>query len=260
MTMTRRFRTLLVALAGVAVGGLGGSARSAEPSQDAADPAPAPPRSAAPATEAANGDDTVYTFYGLLALERDPAVSDAEKVRQWQAFLERTEEQLRYAREAVERWQDAARRRAIASALATEGDDATTAPERMQAWLQAAAAQSESEPRAKAEKRAAYWKAEHTRSLVGRARKVEAERKPKVERIAAWLEVTEWQDEGPAAQAAGARIRALRDQLYLEAESIDAVPGVDDATKLEAWQDVLRGAPTEAQRAKAAARVKSLSS
>jgi hypothetical protein len=251
----RRIRTPLVALASFAIGTLGAPARPAEPSDAAPEPAPAPEASAAASSE----DDTVYTFYGLLALERDPGVSDAEKVRQWQAFVKRTEEQLRYAREAVQRWKDAGRRRAIESALAAEDDDATTAPERMQAWLQAAAAQSEATPRAKAEKRAAYWKAEHTRALVERARRVEAEREPKIERIAAWLEVTEWQESGPAAQGAGARIRALRDQLFREARSIDAIPGVDPATKLEAWRDVLRGAPTDSQRAKAEARVKALS-
>lgn len=246
--MERPRSPLVVALVSAA---LAGSARAEEPAE-------APPDGAgSPAAEAADG--TVYTFYGLLELERDPAVSDAEKIRQWTAFVQRAEEQLRYAREAVERWEDASRRRAIEAALATERDDRTTAAQRMRAWLSAASAQSEDAPRQKADKRAAYWKAEQTRALVERARRVEAERKPKVERIAAWRAVTDWQEEGPAAQAAGSRIRALRDQLFREAESVDQVPGVDDATKREAWQDVLRGAPTEAQRTQAEARLEALS-
>lgn len=213
---------------------------------------------AAPDSAAPSDGETVYTFYGLLALEKDPDVTDSEKVEQWRAFVERTEQQLRYAREAAQRWRDAARRRAIEAALAVEEDATTTAPDRMQAWLAAAAAQSEASPRERATKRAEYWRAAQTRALVERARRVESSREPKVERIAAWRRVVDWHGEGSAAEAARARMRALGDQLFREAQNIDDVSGVDAATTLEAWRDVLAGDPTPAQRARAEARVRAL--
>lgn len=202
----------------------------------------------------------VYSFYGLLELEKDPDVSDGVKIAEWEAFVRRTEQQLSYAREAVQRWENAARRRAIERALSLESDEAVAFPRRVEAWLEAAAAQRGGEARRKAEKRAAYWTAEHTRALVERAKSVEQDGRPKAERIAAWKEVVAWQKEGEAAQAAASRMRALRDQLFVEAEALDRVTGVDAATKLEAWQDVLRGYPTSLQEKKARARIEALSS
>lgn len=222
-----------------------------------------PPRPESPAggVEAAAPDQgTVYTFYGLLTLEADPDVADREKVRQWQAFIERAEKQLEYAQRAVERWESAARRRAIEAALAVESDPSTSRPERAQAWREAARAQVDPDERRKAEKRADYWRVEHARALVVAAKRVEDAGRPKVERIDAWREVVRWRANGEAVRAARERIRALRDQLFTEARSIQAAQGIDAATKVEAWEDVLAGQPTPAQRAEAEARLAALRS
>jgi hypothetical protein len=222
----------------------------------AAPPDPRPPETE-PSDRGAEGE-TVFTFYGLLTLEEDASVADAEKVRQWRAFIRRAEQQLAYAREAISRWEDASRRRRIERALATESDPQTSAPDRAAAWTAAAEAQIHPEAAEKARRRAAFWAAEHARALVVAAKAVEADGRPKVERIRAWKAVVDWPGAGEAAAAAGARIRLLADQLFLEAESLDGVAGVDRQTKRDAWTDVLEGAPTDAQRTKARTRLRAL--
>ena len=93
----------------------------------------------------------------------------------------------------------------------------------------------------------AFWTQEETKRLVKEAEEVERSRRTKVDRIRAWMEVLAWIDQGPEAKAANKRIDSLQDQLFAEAQSVDAIARVDDKTKLAAWKDVLAGRPNEKQ-------------
>lgn len=217
----------------------------------------AQPAASDPAEDAA-GPGSTYTFYGLLELEKDPGVADAEKIRQWQAFIERSRAQVAYADKAVLRWERAARDRLLKRALETENDASTSAQARHQAWRLAAQALGDDAEGRKAAKRAEFWFAEELRARIARAKEVEEAGRPKVERIRAWKTVGAWAPKAGATMAAQRRIAALQEQLYRESMSLDALRGVDDATKVQAWRDVLAGEPTEAQARRARRRLTEL--
>ena len=77
---------------------------------------------------------TVYTFYGLLKLEQDPKVDDAEKLKEWQAFIKRSEEQVNYAKKAIVRWKNAAKLRLVDDARAADTDPKIIAQDKVAAW------------------------------------------------------------------------------------------------------------------------------
>lgn len=201
---------------------------------------------------------TVLTFYGLRRLEQDPTVSDAEKVREWRAFIERSEKQVEYARKAVGRWQEAAKLRLVASAQDAEGDESLGIRQRMAQWEAVIKAYPRSKEAAHARRRMDGLREAETARLIREAEAVEESGRPKVDRIRAWLNVIDWAPKSRAGKAADRRVDALQRQLFSEAESVDRIDRIDLSTKLEAWKDVLRGRPNPAQRGKAERRVKAL--
>ncbi len=201
---------------------------------------------AAQAQESAD-DTTVFTFYGLLELEDDASVPDAEKIRQWEAFIRRSEQQTAYAREAVTRWRDATRIRLIQAALALEADEASEPQARMKAWEAVVAVCPAGDQRSKATKRVQFWRAKETKRRVEAAKRTEESRAPKLVRIRAWAAVAEWDGSGKAGQAARQRAKALQDQLYREAMNLEELVGIDAETKIAAWREVLDGAPSAEQ-------------
>lgn len=220
----------------------------------------------APALGQDNGTDrrikrepgTVYTFYGLRKLEDDPAVSDAEKLREWQAFIDRARKQLAYAERAVGRWKNAARARVLDEARQADQDEDLSPRDKIERWSQVARLYPKSREAWTARRRTTHWTKEETKRRVSEAERVEKAAGPKVDRINAWASVLSWAKKGPEARAAQRRIQALQKQLYAEALSVDRIARVDKQTKLAAWRDVLAGRPTRAQRAAAERRVKAL--
>jgi hypothetical protein len=174
------------------------------------------------------------------------------------AFIQRAKKQIAYAEKAVARWRDAAKLRLVEAARLTEDDVAFTPRQRMQKWQAVVDAYPKSDEARRARARVAHWEREETARLVREAERVEREGRSKVERIAAWGKVRRWRPKSRAGRAAGRRIAALQKQLFLEANSVDEIERLDAATKLAAWRDVLRGAPTPAQKKKAEARVDAL--
>jgi hypothetical protein len=225
--------TLLLALAGLT--GTEGRAQSAgaDPGKKGAD--------------SIKKNGTVLTFYGLRKLEEDPAVADEEKLKEWQAFIERATEQIQYAKKAVDRWKNAARLRLVEAARNADRDPKVEPKEKIKKWEEVARLYPRDPEVRSAKKRIAHWTQEETKRIVEAAEEVERARQPKVERIRAWLAVLDWVSEGPEAKAANKRIDNLQQQLFSEAQSVDAIARVDDKTKLAAWQDVLAGRPTPAQ-------------
>jgi hypothetical protein len=225
-----------------------------------------PPRSARAADPQGDGksaepgkkNGTVLTFYGLRKLEEDPQVPDEEKLKEWQAFIERATEQIQYAKKAVDRWKNAARVRLVESAKTSDRDAALDAKEKIKRWDEVQRLYPNDPESRAAQKRIAYWTQEQTKKLVEAAENVERSRRPKVERIQAWLEVLAWSSKGSEAKAANKRIDSLQDQLFSEAKSVDTIARVDDKTKLAAWKDVLAGRPTAAQEKMAQSRVAEL--
>lgn len=201
---------------------------------------------------------TVPTFYGLRRLEADAQVSDAEKVRAWSEFVERAQKQIEYAEKAKRRWKDAAKYRLVESARLAERDPALGLRQRVAQWQAVLDAYPDSREARTAKTRIGHWRAEELARLVREADKVETEGALKVERIRAWLSVLAWSPESKAGKAARKRIDALQTQLFREAETIDGMKRLDDALRIEAWQDVLRGDPSSAQRTKAEARLEDL--
>lgn len=208
---------------------------------------------------ASDGEERVITFKGLLQLEADPQLSDARKIEEWSAFVERTEAQLDYARKAVVRWRNAERERRLADALALETRSDATSVDKERAWLEVARTQEEASAVTKAKRRASHWHRVEARRLVGAAKAVEEEGALKEERIAAWKRVSEWADDEAILAAAKARIRALQDRLLEEARALDRVERVDDESRLVAWRAVLAGAPSDDERAEARRRIAALS-
>jgi hypothetical protein len=203
---------------------------------------------------------TVLTFYGLRKLEQDPKISDEEKMREWQEFIQRSAEQVEYARKAVARWKDAAKIRVVEAASKSDQDPALLPRDKVAKWKEVVDLYPKSKEARQAQKRLAFWTAAETKRLAEAAEAVEKGRKPKVERIKAWMDVLTWTEKGPEARAAERRIADLQDQLFAEAKSVDDITRVDKQTKLEAWRDVLNGRPTQAQRNLAKKRVEELES
>lgn len=202
--------------------------------------------------EKKNGADTkktgsVLTFYGLRKLEEDPQVSDEEKLGEWQAFIERANEQIGYAKKAVDRWKNAARLRLIEVARNTDRDPSAKVEDKLDRWKEVVRLYPKDPEARNAQKRVAHWTAEETKRRVAAAEEVERARRPKVERIQAWMQVLGWVEKGAEAKAANKRIDTLQAQLFSEAQSVDGIARVDDRTKLAAWRDVLAGRPTREQ-------------
>ena len=201
---------------------------------------------------------TVLTFYGLRKLEQDPNVSDAEKVREWRAFIQRSAQQVEYARKAVDRWKNAEKLRLVESAKLADADDEFSLRQRIAQWTEVVRTFPKAPEAARARKRITDLRDLESARLVQEAEEVEASGATKVDRIRAWLSVIAWAPKSRPARAAERRVEALQKQLYSEAESVDRIERLDDQTKLEAWQDVLRGHPTPRQRRKAEQRVQAL--
>jgi hypothetical protein len=203
---------------------------------------------------------TVLTFYGLRKLEQDPKVTDEEKMREWQAFITRSAEQVEYARKAVARWKDASKVRVVEAASKADQDSNVLPRDKVAKWKEVSDLYPKTKEARQAQKRLVFWTAAETKRLAEAAEAVEKSRKPKVERIKAWMDVLSWTERGPEARAAEKRIVELQDQLFAEAKSVDEITRVDKQTKLEAWRDVLAGRPTNPQRTIAKKRVEELES
>ena len=202
----------------------------------------------------------VFTFYGLLKLERNPSVSDAEKLKEWREFIVRSKEQIVYAEKAVQRWKNAARTRLVEAAAAADVDASISAEEKVKRWREVAGLYPRSREGRRAKKRVVHWQQVETKRRAEAAEAVERARGPKVERINAWSAVLEWTARGPEARAAERRVNELARQLYAEALSVDRIARVDVETKLSAWRDVLAGRPNSKERQMAERRVAELES
>ncbi len=201
---------------------------------------------------------TVYTYYGLRKLELDPTVTDEDKLREWEAFIDRTKEQVAYAKKAIERWKNAARLRVIESVQNADTDPNLTPREKMDQWKRLSTLYPKSREARVARKRIAHWRSAETKRLVETADEVERANGPKAERVRAWRAVAVWVKNGPEAKAARRRIGALQKQLFVEAQSLDKIGRIDPETKLAVWKDVLAGMPTPKQRKVAERRIAEL--
>lgn len=197
----------------------------------------------------------VYTFYGLRQLEQDPKVTDADKVRQWEAFIARASAQLEYARAAADRWKDAKRLRRVKAAEQAEADPASNPEERLARWAAVLQLQPRGPGADHAKARKAHWRAQETARRVRRAEAVEAGGARKLDRLRTWVWVLAWAPKHPRAKA---RVRDLQARLLEEARAVDKIAGVDRATKRAAWEDVLAGRPSPRQRREAQARLQAL--
>lgn len=237
---------MFASIAGLLLAGLAGAALGEPPNKEESDQLKKP--------------GTVLTFYGLRKLEQDPKVSDDEKMREWQSFIQRSAEQVEYAKKAVARWKDAAKVRVMEAASKSDQDRNLVPRDKVAKWKEVVDLYPNSKEARQAEKRLMFWTAAEAKRLAEAAEAVEKGRKPKVDRIKAWMEVLTWTERGPEARAAEKRIAELQDQLFREAKSVDEIARVDKHTKLDAWRDVLNGRPTSAQRAIAEKRVEELES
>lgn len=223
--------------------------------------APAEPDAGgAPAAKPAEGEiprdpGTVLTYYGLRKLELDAAVSDAEKVKQWLAFIERATEQIAYAKTAAARWKDAARMRILESAEAAEKQPEVPATEKLAAWAKVLELYAKTPDAKVAEKHMQQIRGAELKRLGAAAEEVEKSRAQKVDRVRAWRALIEWSPKSPEAKAAERRMTALQTQLFQEAQDLDRIRRVDVETKLTAWRDVLDGAPTKDQKKLAEKRI-----
>ena len=199
----------------------------------------------------------VLTYYGLRKLELDASVSDEDKAREWEAFLKRTAEQTAYAKQAIARWRDAGRVRAVEAAQQLDGMEAA-AGDKIEAWKRVVAQFPRSPEARQAEKRIQHWRTTEAKRLAVIAGEVEKSRATKVERINAWRTVLDFAPAGAEKKGAEKRIAALQGQLYKEAEDLDRIPRVETETKVAAWRDVLAGMPTPAQKRTAEQRVAAL--
>lgn len=200
----------------------------------------------------------ILTFWGVRQLEQDESISDERKVEEWQAFVDRTAEQVRYAKKAIDFWKNASRQRLFDLAGRIEGQRDRTPEEKIAAWVEVRKAYPKGRERTIAERRIVFWTEEETKRRVGEAEKTEKARRPKAERIAAWGGVVSWAKKGPELKAALKRIQQLQDQLYREAVSADRIRRLAPETKLGLWREVLRGRPTAAQRRLAERRIRAL--
>lgn len=213
------------------------------------------PQDAGPKSEPA----TVLTYFGLRALELDPQVSDEEKLREWEAFLERTQkEQIPYAKQAIQNWKNAARVRVLESVQKLDENPNVSAAEKVSGWERVLVLYTKPPENALAKRRIAYWSKAETTRLIEAAESVERAKGSKLDRIRAWRAVLAWVKQGPEAKAATLRINALEDQLVSEAQSLDKIARIDGQMKLEVWRDVLAADPKPAHRKLAEKRVQEL--
>lgn len=208
--------------------------------------------------EVSKSPGTVYTFYGLRKLERDPNVSEEEKLAEWRAFIKRGRKQLAYAEKAIRRWKNAGHRQLIDAVRRADRDDRLSPREKIGRWSRIDRMFPKTAEARTARRRMAFWTNEETKQLVREAERAERARRPRVERIRAWEAVLAWVKRGPEAKAARRRIQTLQKQLYAEAVSVDRTAQIDTRAKLDAWREVLDGRPTPAQRNKARRRVRAL--
>ena len=197
----------------------------------------------------------VLTYYGLRKLEHDFKVSEEEKLKEWEEYIVRTRTNLKYAKKAVNRWKKAARQRVLENVRKDDSDSKLAPGDKMKRWARIIKLYPKSKEAQLARKRIAFWRIAETKLLVEAADNVEKQSGTKVERIQAWHKVVKWTKNGPEAKAAQKRIKALQQQLYQEAQSLDRITRVDAKTKLASWKDVLAGAPTSAQKRIALKRV-----
>lgn len=203
--------------------------------------------------------DRVPSFKGLLEMEAREGVSDAAKKAAWEAFVSRTRAQLEYAQKAITRWENAERARILERAIELDDAQASFA-DKEAAWNEVARTRIDAAEADKARDRARHWHRRESMARIETAKGVENEGASKVDRIRAWTSVIDWADDEAIVQAASKRRRALAARLFEEARALDRLARVDAATKLEAWQAVLDGAPTESEASRARARVAGLSS
>lgn len=201
---------------------------------------------------------TVMTYYGLRKYELEADVEDEAKLKEWQAFIERTKEQVEYAKGAVERWKNAARVRVLEQVRADDKNEALTPEEKIKSWSRIISLYPSSPDARTAQKRVGYWRAEETKRRVEAAEEVERAKGSKAERIRAWRLVSTWASGAPEGRAADKRIDALEQQLFAEAESLDKIQRVDPKTKLEAWRELLSVDPRPAYKKAAEKRVAEL--
>lgn len=187
----------------------------------------------------------VRSFQGLLQLEQDATVSDEAKVKAWKAFIRRTKKQSAYAQKAIRHWNDADRLRWLESARATERDPRAKPRQKIAQWKAILDKYPDSEPAIEAKDRILHWRRVETQRLVQIAERVESHGRSKVDRIQVWRSVRLWAPDSPEGRAAAQRISALQKQLVKEAESIENIDRIDIRTKMEAWEDVLKGQPTK---------------
>ncbi|MCS6760528.1 MAG: hypothetical protein MO852_17545, partial [Candidatus Devosia euplotis] len=89
---------------------------------------------AKPSKKVVKKPGTVLTFYGLRKLEQDPDVSDESKLKEWQAFIDRANDQIAYAKRAIDRWKNAARLRVVDGATRMDADGEATPREKIDKW------------------------------------------------------------------------------------------------------------------------------
>ena len=201
---------------------------------------------------------TVYTFYGLRKLEQDPDVPDAEKLKEWQAFIRRANKQLEYADKAVVRWKNAARRRMVEAASEADRSPKLSPRDKVERWSEIARLYPKTSEARTARRRMTHWRVEETKRLIVEAEKVENADSSHPDRIQAWGAVLSWAKKGPEARAAQRRIQALQRKLYREALLVDRNRRFDAQAKLAAWQNVLAGRPSRGQRATAERKIRAL--
>lgn len=200
-------------------------------------------------TNAEKPDRTV-SFAGLLARERRPEVPDAEKVAGWQTFLKELEAQRRYAQDAVARWQDAPRLRAVAATRSVEEDAQGTAREKAAAWASLLERFDHGPHVARARARLQHWRTVEGERLAAEALRLEALGASAVDRIRAWRAVEAW-GFGPLRQGRR-RLARLRTRLLVEARTLDAMQAVGPKSKRRLWRRVLAGHPAARAEAKRA--------
>lgn len=201
----------------------------------------------------------VRSFHGLLELEKNPNISDQQKTAAWQAFTERTEKQLEYAKQAAAYWQEADRLRWLETARRVDRKAGLLPRQRLAQWQTYLDKYPSAPELDEVRTRVKFWRQKEVVRLIQAAETVEANGYSKVDRIQAWLSLTQWAPRSREAKAAFKRIEALQNQLFREANSVDGIARVDRRTKVEAWQDVLNGHPSLSQKQRAAKRISILS-
>ncbi|MEL7370251.1 MAG: hypothetical protein AAFN74_15130, partial [Myxococcota bacterium] len=196
--------------------------------------------------------------YGLRKLEQDRKVSAEEKLKEWRAYIDRAKQQLAYANKAVARWKKTARREMLDSAREADRDPRLRPRDKIDRWTTIVELYPRTSEARSAQRRVTHWSKEETKRLIRRAQRVDGSDSTKLERIEAWEDVQVWAKRGPEARAADRRIRDLQRELFAEARSVDRIARFDVRRKLAAWRDVLKGRPTQTQKATAQRRLRAL--